>query len=65
MAKKTVMIVDDEYLILETVKEVLENGGYNVNTALSGKEALKKLKKEMEFGNLVENFDSQNVESLE
>lgn len=39
------MLVDDEYLILETESEILKDSGYNVVTALSGKEAIKKLKK--------------------
>ena len=45
MPKKTIMIVDDEYLILETVQDILKKAGFNVITALSGDEALKKLKK--------------------
>lgn len=45
MVKKTIMVVDDEYLILETVEEILKKEGYKVVTALSGKDALKKLKK--------------------
>lgn len=45
MPKKTIMLVDDEYLILETESEILKDSGYNVVTALSGKEAIKKLKK--------------------
>jgi len=44
MAKKTILVVDDEYLILNTVKDILIQEDYNVITALSGKEALKKLK---------------------
>jgi two-component system response regulator VicR len=45
MAKK-VMIVDDEPDLCETVKLLLEGKGLEVVTALSGAEALQKLKKE-------------------
>ena len=44
MAKKTILIVDDEYLILESNKEILKKAGFNVFTATSGKEALRKIK---------------------
>jgi CheY-like chemotaxis protein len=45
MAKK-VMIVDDEPDLCETVKLLLEGEGFKVVTALSGAEALQKLRKE-------------------
>lgn len=45
MAKK-VMVVDDEPDLCETVKLLLEGKGYEVVSALSGAEALKKLRKE-------------------
>jgi two-component system response regulator VicR len=45
MAKR-VMIVDDEPDLCETVKLLLEGKGLEVVTALSGAEALQKLKKE-------------------
>lgn len=45
MQKKTIMVVDDEYVILETVQEILKEGGYNVITSLSGAGALVTLKK--------------------
>jgi CheY-like chemotaxis protein len=43
MAKK-IMIVDDEDNILELVKAVLENEGFEVITASEGNECLEKLK---------------------
>ena len=49
MVKKTLMVVDDEYLILETVEEILKKEGYEVITALSGKDALRKLKKDIDL----------------
>jgi len=45
MAKK-VMVVDDEPDLCETVKLLLEGKGFETVTALSGAEALKKLRKE-------------------
>ncbi len=44
MAKKSIMIVDDEENIVELVKAILENEGYSVITASYGKECLEKLK---------------------
>ena len=42
--KKTIMIVDDEPDIRDTVKSVLEKNGYNVITAINGDDCLSKLK---------------------
>lgn len=44
MQTKTIMIVDDSYVLLKTVKEALESSGFHVITAQSGEEALRKLK---------------------
>jgi CheY-like chemotaxis protein len=45
--KKIIMVVDDEYVIAESIRETLEKegGGYELITALSGKEALSRLRK--------------------
>ena len=45
MAKKTVMIVDDDHIILRVIADILDKEGYKVITALDGPEALRKLKK--------------------
>ena len=45
MAKKIIMIVDDEQPINKVVEDIVEPEGYNVVSALSGSEALDKLKK--------------------
>jgi CheY-like chemotaxis protein len=45
MAKKKIMVVDDEKPLLILLKEVLENEGFKVITAESGMECLEKLKK--------------------
>jgi CheY-like chemotaxis protein len=44
MAKKTIMIVDDEPDNITTVKTVLEANDYNVISAVNGDNCLKKLK---------------------
>lgn len=44
--KKTILVVDDEQMILELLKEILNNAGYLVRCAVSGEEALKILKEE-------------------
>jgi len=43
---KFILVVDDEPDIRETVQTVLESEGYKVKTAVSGEDALKKLKTE-------------------
>ncbi len=45
MAKKTIMVVDDEQDIRTTVETVLKVAGYAVITAVSGDDCLAKLKK--------------------
>lgn len=42
---KKVLVVDDEVKIVEVVKSYLENGGYSVYEAYSGKEAMEKFEK--------------------
>jgi len=44
LAKKTIMVVDDEDDIRTSVKTILERAGYNVTTAVNGDDCLKKLK---------------------
>jgi DNA-binding response OmpR family regulator len=45
-AKKTIMVVDDEQDVRDTVKTILLKEGYKVLTATSGDDCLVKLKKE-------------------
>ena len=45
MTKKIIMVVDDELPITQVVGDLLKTEGYKVITAISGKEALDKLKK--------------------
>ena len=41
--KRRILLVDDELAILLTLKAILEMNGFEVETALSGREALQKL----------------------
>ena len=43
--KKTILIVDDDQDVRESVKMILESNGYNVETAVDGDDCLKKLVK--------------------
>jgi DNA-binding response OmpR family regulator len=44
---KNILIVDDDEIILETMSRILKDEGYRVDTAKSGKEALKKCKSKL------------------
>ncbi len=44
MSVKTILLVDDDPNILDTVKDILEDAGYRVEAAESGAAALQKLK---------------------
>jgi len=46
MAKKRILLVDDEIDFLQLLKARLEANGYSVVTAMNGKEALEKFKRE-------------------
>lgn len=43
MMKRRILLVDDELAILLTLKAILEMSGFEVETAVSGREALQKL----------------------
>lgn len=42
--KKSILIVDDDISILGSFREILESEGYRVDTAETGKEAIRKAK---------------------
>jgi DNA-binding NtrC family response regulator len=42
-AKKTVIVIDDDKSILRTLTRVLQKGGYEIDSAGTGKEAIEKL----------------------
>ncbi len=41
---KTIFVIDDSSVILMSIKQILEMGGFNVETAKDGQEAFNKLK---------------------
>ncbi|MDO9463951.1 MAG: response regulator [bacterium] len=47
MAKRTILVVDDDPNIIQAVSFVLKKEGYIVTTAVDGKEAFKKAKEEL------------------
>ena len=44
MSEVKILVVDDEMIVCESCKRILEEEGYEVETALSGKEAFEKMK---------------------
>ena len=46
MAKAKILVVDDEEIVLKSCRKILEGGGHQVYTALSGQEAFDLLEKE-------------------
>ena len=43
---KTILIVDDEYALVENLTELLQEEGYRVVSAANGKDGLERLQKE-------------------
>jgi len=46
MANKSILIVDDEPIVRESIRDWLKNAGYEVTTAETGEEALEIMKKQ-------------------
>ena len=46
MAKAKILVVDDEEIVLKSCRKILESGGHQVYTALSGQEVFDLLEKE-------------------
>jgi DNA-binding NtrC family response regulator len=46
MDKKSILVVDDDFVILLSFSEILKNHGFYVKTAATGREALKTLETE-------------------
>jgi len=44
MKKKSILVVEDDKTILETLKDILETEGYSVDTTETGQEAIQKSK---------------------
>ena len=46
-AKKTILVVDDEFGILEVLEAILSDAGFKVVSAMNGQEAMALLQKEV------------------
>ena len=44
--QKNILVIDDEQIVLKSIKKFLEGHGYGVEIAQSGAEALEKIQKE-------------------
>jgi two-component system probable response regulator PhcQ len=64
MKKQTVLIVDDEELVLEFIKRTLADDGYTILTALSGQEGLTKLKNH-EVSMVISDYKMPGMNGLE
>jgi len=56
MRRKRILVMDDEDLVRELLKEMLKNMGYEVVTASNGKEAVDIFKEEIELGRPIDAF---------
>ena len=59
-----ILVVDDEKNIVELMRKILSDYGYDVKTALSGQEAIEKLKKE-EFDLVITDVIMPKIDGLE
>jgi DNA-binding NtrC family response regulator len=62
--KRKVLIVEDEVIVRESVRDWLIEDGYDVDVAENGEEALKKIKKE-EFGVIVLDLKLPGIDGLQ
>jgi DNA-binding NtrC family response regulator len=62
--KRKVLIVEDEAVVRESVRDWLTEDGYDVDVAESGEEALEKIKKE-EFGVVVLDLKLPGIDGLQ
>jgi len=64
MNKHTILIVDDEELVIEFIKRTLAKDDYNILTALSGQEGLAKLKNH-EVSMVISDYKMPGMNGLE
>jgi len=56
-----ILVVDDEVIVCESCKRILEEEGYEVETALSGREAFEKMK-DNPFDIVITNFKMPGID---
>ncbi len=62
--KKKILLVDDDSLVIKTLQKCLCNYGYEVETALSGAEAVKKIKQD-NFDLIISDVRMPNMDGVE
>ena len=61
MPNPRILVVDDEVIVCESCKRILEEEGYEVETALSGREAFEKMK-DNPFDIVITNFKMPGID---
>ena len=61
---KSILIIDDDKLILMTLKRVLKREGYNVITALNGQTALRRIEED-NFDLIISDIKMPNMDGIE
>ena len=61
----TILVVDDEKVQLETLKRGLRTRGFQVHTALNGRDALKKLKNSGKVDLVISDFSMPEMNGVE
>ncbi len=63
MAEPSILIVDDEPILRESLRDWLEEAGYKISIAATGKEALKILKKQ-NFGLMIIDYGLPGMDGI-
>lgn len=63
MAKK-ILVIDDEELVIESLKRLLKREGYNVTISKNGKEAMEKIKEE-DFDLIISDIRIPEIDGVE
>lgn len=61
---KNILVIDDEELVVESIKRLLKREGYGVTIAASGKEALEKIK-DTAFDLIVSDIRMPEIDGIE
>ena len=64
MPNPRILVIDDEMIVCESCKRILEEDGYEVETALSGKEAFEKMK-ENPFDIVITDLKMPGIDGME
>ena len=64
MSKGRILLVDDDPLVIKTLQKCLANYGYQVETALSGAEAVEKVKQD-DFDLIISDVRMPNMDGVE